>query len=120
MISITGTSTKGRKVKGQSRTQELPDWEIKHQSAFDTLKQKLISAPILSYADFTQPFILETDASENGLGAVLSQDIDGERRVIAYASRGLRGAEKNKIGYSSRKLELLALKWAVTVKFGDC
>ena len=122
LISITGTSTKGRKVKGQSklsRTQELPVWEIKHQSAFDTLKQKLISAPILSYADFTQPFILETDASENGLGAVLSQDIDGERRVIAYASRGLRGAEKNKIGYSSRKLELLALKWAVTVKFRD-
>ena len=50
---------------------------------------------------------------------MLSQDHNGIQRVVAYASRGLRGAEKSKEGYSSRKLELLALKWAVADKFKD-
>ena len=56
---------------------------------------------------------METDASFRGLGAILSQK-DG---VIAYASRGLRPAERNDGNYSSMKLELLALKWALTEKF---
>ena len=72
---------------------------------------------MLGYADYTKPFIVETDASHDGLGAVLSQEQDGKRRVIAYASRRLRPPEKNMQNYSSRKLELLALKWAVTEKF---
>ena len=62
---------------------------------------------------------MEVDASNDGLGAVLSQEQDGRIRVIAYASRGLRGAEKNMENYSSRKLELLALKWAVAEKFRE-
>ena len=60
---------------------------------------------------------METDASDLGLGAVLSQVQDGRTRIIAYASRGLSKAEKNKSNYSSKKLELLALKWAVGDKF---
>ena len=72
---------------------------------------------MLGYADYTKPFIVETDASHDGLGAVLSQEQDGKRRVIAYASRRLRPPEKNMQNYSSCKLELLALKWAVTEKF---
>ena len=51
------------------------------------------------------------------MGAVLSQDQDGQRKVIAYASRRLRPSEKNPRNYSSMKLELVALKWAVTEKF---
>ena len=65
------------------------------------------------YADFTRPFILETDASLLGLGAVLMQNQEGGKRVIAYASRTLQKAEKNDANYSSAKLELLAVKWAV-------
>ncbi|KAK7933216.1 hypothetical protein WMY93_004112 [Mugilogobius chulae] len=54
-----------------------------------------------------------------GLGAVLSQLQDGHERVIAYASRSLHPTEQNDANYSSFKLELLALKWAVTEKFKD-
>ncbi|CAG2202109.1 unnamed protein product [Mytilus edulis] len=54
-----------------------------------------------------------------GLGAVLSQFVDGKLRVVAYASRALRPNERNMDNYSSRKLELLALTWAITEKFRD-
>ena len=76
-------------------------------------------APVLCYVDFKEPFILETDALQDGLGAILSQKQNGKVRVIAYASRGLRNAEKHANCYSSKKLELLALKWAVVDKFRD-
>jgi hypothetical protein len=65
-------------------------WTERHQTAFDTLKAALSSAPVLAFADFTLPFILETDASNDGLGAILSQEQDGRKRVIAYASHRLR------------------------------
>ncbi|KAK3703603.1 hypothetical protein QZH41_019157, partial [Actinostola sp. cb2023] len=92
-------------------------WNSNCQKAFDTLKEKLTSPPVLGYVDFSKPFVVETDASNEGLGAVLSQDQDGQRRVIAYASRRLASTERNPTNYSSMKLELLALKWAVTEKF---
>ena len=92
--------------------------DVNLQLAFDKLKMALTSASVLGYADYTQPFVLETDASNEGLGSVLSQVQDGRTKVIAYASRGLRG-EKNMLNYSSKKLELLALKWAVTDKLHD-
>ena len=94
-------------------------WTDACQDAFEELKLRLITAPVLGYADFTKPFILETDASFAGLGAILSQEQDGVRKVLAYASRGLRPPERNMSNYSSMKLELLALKWAVTEKFKD-
>ena len=94
-------------------------WTAECQESFDDLKHALTTAPILGYADFSLPFQLEVDASFKGLGAVLSQVQGGRVRVIAYASRGLRGAERNRASYSSMKLELLGLKWAVTEKFRD-
>ena len=94
-------------------------WSEDCEQAFQTLKNKLITAPVLGYADFKRPFILETDASHQGLGAVLSQEQDGARRPIAYASRGLKPTERNMSNYSSMKLEFLALKWAVTEKFRE-
>ena len=92
-------------------------WDQQHQKAFEELKTALTTAPVLGFAEFTKPFILETDASHDGLSAILSQDQDGQRRVLANASRRLRPTEKNQANYSSMKLEFLALKWAITEKF---
>lgn len=91
-------------------------WGNEQEESFQQLKQKLINPPILAYADYSQPFKLHTDASKIGLGAVLYQKQDGKDRVIAYASRSLKPAEKN---YPAHKLEYLALKWSVTEKFHD-
>lgn len=94
-------------------------WSTDCQEAFDALKTALTQAPILAYADYSLPFIVYTDASCQGLGAVLAQVQDGRERVIAYASRSLHPSERNDANYSSFKLELLGLKWAVTEKFKD-
>lgn len=77
-------------------------WNEEHQVAFDTLIRRLSSPPILAYADYSKPFILNVDASSNGLGGVLYQIHDGKESVISYASRGLRPNERN---YPAHKLE---------------
>ena len=79
----------------------------------------LTVAPVLGFPDFSCGFILETDASFNGLGAVLSQKQENALVVLGYASRALKPCERNMQNYSSMKLELLALYWAVTQKYRD-
>ena len=74
---------------------------------------------MLGYADYSKSYILEPDASNLGLGAMLSQKQDGEERVIAFASHHLCPPEQNMSSYSSMKLEFLAMEWAVTEKFRD-
>lgn len=71
---------------------------------------------MLGYPDYSKPFVLQTDASVGGLGAVLAQVQETEERVITYASRGLTPPESR---YPAHKLEFLALKWAATEKFHD-
>lgn len=73
---------------GRSRGRGSPavQWDQTCEAAFRRLKQELLQAPILAYADFSQPFVLYTDASHLGLGAVLAQEQQGKERVIAYAS----------------------------------
>jgi len=107
--------TAGPEKKGKKSFRGL-EWKKEHQKAFETLIEKCTTTPVLTFADYTKPFILHTDASQDGLGAVLYQEVDGKERVVAYASRGLNGAEKN---YPAHKLEFLALKWAVTEKFHE-
>ena len=110
----------GKKKHKRTVVSKWPEcWTKECEEAFTELKSKLTSAPVLGYPDFTKPFILEIDASFSGLGAVLSQDQESGRVVLSYASRGLRPHERNMTNYSSTKLELLALRWAVTIKFRD-
>ena len=94
------------------------DWQSHHQQALNKLIDCLSSPPLLAYPDFNLPFVLHTDASASGLGAVLYQEQNEVLRVIGYASRTLTTAEKN-YHLHSGKLEFLALKWAVCDHFRD-
>ena len=85
-------------------------WGEKEQIAFETLRDKVTTAPILQYPDFSKPYILTTDASGIGLGAVLSQGVVGKDKPIAFASRKLNPAEKN---YSTIERELLAIVYGL-------
>ena len=87
-------------------------WTAECKQVFDGLKSKLLIAPILAYPDFTKDFVLETDASKQGLGAILSQlKDDSKHHPLAYASRSLSSSEKN---YVITELKTLAVVWAIT------
>jgi len=85
-------------------------WTDECQEAFDILKEKLTSAPILSYPDFEQRFIVKTDASTRALGGVLCQEIDGRHHVVAYWSKTLTDVQRK---YTIMELECLALVKAI-------
>ena len=85
-------------------------WGDRQQRAFEALKQRLCEEPILAAPDFSLPFVIYTDASSFGLGAVLAQIQDGEERVIAYLSRQTKDAETR---YTPTELECLAVVWAL-------
>ena len=107
----------GQKTSQASSSQTI-SWTDKHSTILNQLLERLTSAPILAYPDYGEPFILHTDASQEGLGAVLYQEQNNETRVIGYGSRSLTPAEKNYYLHSG-KLEFLALKWAVCEQFRD-
>jgi len=81
-------------------------WGEEQQHVFETLKQVLTSSPVLSFPFGDGKFILDTDASNIGIGAVLSQIQGEEEKVIAYFSRVLNKAERN---YCVTRRELLAI-----------
>ena len=81
-------------------------WDEGCQEAFELLKQVLTSAPILALPRDEGTYILDCDACDDGIGAVLSQRIEGEERVINYGSRLLSSAERN---YCVTRKELLAV-----------
>ena len=104
----------GEASKLKSEEVDLPPDALK---AFEELKLRCMMAPVLVFADFKKPFRLETDASKEGLGAVLLQELDdGQYHLVAFASRELKGGEPK---YHSSKLEFLAFKWAVTEQFRE-
>ena len=82
-------------------------WDVIHQQAFEKLKQALVSPPIIAYPTPQDKFVLTTDASDVGLGAILSTE---QGTVIEYASRTLTPTEKN---YATIEKECLAIIWAV-------
>jgi len=88
-------------------SKDMVHWSDSHSVAFKKLKEALISAPILCYPDFGKEFILDTDASFDTIGAVLSQRNEkGEEQVIAYGSKSM---TKHEIGYCITRKELLAI-----------
>lgn len=86
------------------------DWAEVQENTFQHLKSKLISRPILQYPDFTKEFILTTNASNCGMGAVLSRGPLGRDSPVVYASRTLNSAETH---YTTSEKVLLAIVWAI-------
>ena len=82
---------------------------------FQALKQACMNSLVLAFTDYMKDFLLKTDASKEGLGAVLSQkQADEWFHPVAYVSQALTAHEKN---YHSTKLEFLAWKWTITEHF---
>ena len=108
LYDLTSGENKDKKSEHVDLSSEA--WE-----SFECLKANCLQAPILAFTDFIKPFLLETDASGRGLGAVLSQkQADGRYHPIAYASCIM---NETKQRYHSNKQEFLALKWAITEQF---
>ena len=85
-------------------------WGDSQEQAFKTLKFKLVNSPILQLPDLIKEFTLRTDACDTGVGAVLLQEIAGEKFPVAYASKKLNKCQKR---YSVMERECLAVVWAV-------
>lgn len=86
------------------------NWGSSQELAFSTLKRLLCDFPILKLPDLDQEFTLRTDASENGLGAVILQTSGDTQLPVAYASRKLLPRERN---YSVIEKECLAIVWGI-------
>ena len=101
--------------EGPSKKSEQVTLTEEAHGAFVILKKPCLKAPVLAFADFDKPFLLETDASKLGLGAVLSQkQTDGCYCPVAYASWSVTTHESN---YHCTKLGFLALKWVIREQF---
>ncbi|XP_015124774.1 uncharacterized protein LOC107046631 [Diachasma alloeum] len=107
ILNFAGIAALLHSITGSKATWE---WSESQQEAFEILKEKLCSSPILSYPNFSKPFILYSDASDIGLGAILHQEFDGQEHLITYASRKLRDPETR---YTTMEKECLAIIWAV-------
>ena len=86
------------------------EWTETTEKVLETVKKRLGTYPILKLPDFSKPFILRTDASGVGLGAVLLQDYDGQKFPVRYASRKLLKCE---LSYATVEKECLAAVWGV-------
>jgi hypothetical protein len=86
------------------------NWSDQCHFGFNKIIYHLTNPPLLAFPDFNKEFILSTDASNSGLGAVLSQNQKEGEKVIGYASRTLKPAEKN---YATIEQECLAIVWGI-------
>jgi hypothetical protein len=78
--------------------------------SFEALKKAITSDAVMVHPNLAKPFILYTDSSLTGFGAVLAQEVDGVERAIAYASRVLKPTERK---YAITQLECTAIYWAI-------
>ncbi|KAK7906740.1 hypothetical protein WMY93_015352 [Mugilogobius chulae] len=85
-------------------------WTAECQEAFEFLRHALCAEPVMCHPDFTQPFVLYTDASQVAVGSVLTQSVDGLEKVVAYASHALSATERK---WSTYDRELWAIVWSV-------
>ena len=100
MSDLTKKSNANNKIK----------WEEPQENAYQYLKQAITSKPILQLPDLEKQFVLQTDASNIGLGASLMQDFNGKLFPIAFASRKLLPREQK---YATIEKECLAIVWAI-------
>lgn len=115
---LKGAKRRGKQPKNKLSSRKLcvADWTPEQGQAFESLKASLVHSVVLAHPDFNRPFMLSTDASLDGIGAVLSQIQEGETRArpIAFAGKSLSRSQKN---YPAHRLEFLALKWSICEKF---
>ncbi|GFY07046.1 retrovirus-related Pol polyprotein from transposon 412 [Trichonephila clavipes] len=107
---VKGFSNIARPLHKLTESKQKIQWTKESEDSFLQLKEALTSSPILIYPQPDKPFILDTDASNESVGAVLSQEIDGQERVVAYWSKCLSKPERN---YCVTRKELLAIVKAI-------
>lgn len=112
------SSSESNNTKSRKQSKETITWTEQHMQIVIDLLEHLKSPEVMAYPDFTLPFIVHCNASNDGLGAVLYQKQNNQMKVISYASRTLSPGEKN-YHLHSGKLEFLALKWSITDKFRE-
>ncbi|GFY18009.1 retrovirus-related Pol polyprotein from transposon 17.6 [Trichonephila clavipes] len=105
IFKITIASPLTDALKGKFKKEKIT-WDEKCEKAFEELKAKLVSQPKLFAPDFSTEFILQTGASEVGVGVVLSQRIEGEEHPIVFLGKKFSKAERN---YSTVERELAAI-----------
>ncbi|CAB0043593.1 unnamed protein product [Trichogramma brassicae] len=93
-----------------TRKGEKFTWAEDQQNSFEKIRSMLATAPVLNQPSFEHEFVIQTDASDTGLGAVLTQIIDDTECVLCFASRTMNAAERN---YSVTERECLAVLWVV-------
>lgn len=106
------------KANGKVDSRMKIKWTPEHQAIIKDMVAHLKSPAVISYPDFSLPFLIHCDASQKGLGAVLYQKVEKKLKVVSFASRTLSPAEKN-YHLHSGKLEFLALKWSIVERFRD-
>ncbi|CAB0036822.1 unnamed protein product [Trichogramma brassicae] len=93
-----------------TRKGEKFTWAEDQQNSFEKIRGMLAIAPVLNHPSFEHEFVIQTDASDTGLGAVLTQTIDNTERVLYFASRTMNATDRN---YSVTEQECLAVLWAI-------
>ncbi|GFU24077.1 retrovirus-related Pol polyprotein from transposon 412 [Trichonephila clavipes] len=91
---VKGFSNIARPLHKLTESKQKFQWTKECEDSFLQLKEALTSSPILIYPQPDKPFILDTDASNESVGAVLSQEIDGQERVVAYWSQVARWIQR--------------------------